>query len=159
LSRHRAFDSAYDQRPVGLLGPTVDPLGELLMRLLPEGLRALLAPAVALPALVLAEPALPLEEPAPAAPVVVPLVPDPAAEAPPEEPLPCAKAALLASASAAANPTVVANLIDRSPDPSDQGQTATAPYVPALAKTLNRRRDRAGFRESNPEYGVSARSD
>jgi hypothetical protein len=90
---------------VGLLGPTVDPLGELLIKLLPEGLRALLAPAVALPALVLAEPAAPLM------PVVVPLVVDPVAEAPPVEPLLCAKAALLAKASAAAKP-IVANLID-----------------------------------------------
>src|ERR1700757_1844293 len=65
------------QRPVGLLGPMVDPLGELLMKLLPEGLRALLAPAVALPALVLPPPAAPLM------PVVVPLVVDPVAEAPP----------------------------------------------------------------------------
>ncbi len=72
------------------------------MKLLPEGLRALLAPAVALPALVL---------PPLAAPVVVPPVADPVAEAPPVEPLPCAKAALLANASAAANPTV-ATLIE-----------------------------------------------
>jgi hypothetical protein len=93
---------------VGLVGPRVDPLGEVLIKLLPEGLRALLAPAVALPALVLPPPAAPLM------PVVVPLVVDPVAEAPPVEPLLCAKAALLAKASAAANP-IVANLIDVSP--------------------------------------------
>jgi hypothetical protein len=117
---------------VGLLGPTVDPLGELLMKLLPEGLRALLAPAVALPALVLPPPAAPLM------PVVVPLVVDPVAEAPPVEPLLCAKAVLLAKASAADNPNV-ANLIDLSPRLrlSDEGQTAAPPYVPALAKTLD----------------------
>jgi hypothetical protein len=120
----------------------VDPLGELLIKLLPEGLRALLAPAVALPA---------LAEPAPAAPlmpVVVPLVVDPVAEAPPAEPLLCAKAAVLANMSAAAKP-IVANLIDVSPRLrlSDEGQTAAPPYVPALAKTLNERRCDAGFRE------------
>jgi hypothetical protein len=112
---------------VGLLGPTVDPLGELLIKLLPEGLPALLAPAVALPALVLAEP----PPAAPLMPVVVPLVVDPVAEAPPVEPLLCAKAVLLANASAAANPTVV-NLIDLSPHLrlSDEGQTAAPLYVP-----------------------------
>jgi hypothetical protein len=117
---------------VGLLGPTVDPLGELLIKLLPEGLPALLAPAVALPALVL-PPA-----PAPLMPVVVPLVVDPVAEAPPVEPPLCAKAALLAKASAAAKP-IVANLIDVSPRLrlSDEGQTAGPLYVPTLAKTLD----------------------
>ena len=127
---------------MGLLGPTVDPLGELLMKLLPEGLRALLAPAVALPAL--AEP----PAPAPLMPVVVPLVVDPVAEAPPVEPLLCANAALLAKASAAAKP-IVANLIDVSPRLrlSDEGQTAAPPYVPAIAKTLNDRPHGAGFRE------------
>jgi hypothetical protein len=129
---------------VGLLGPTVDPLGDELIRLLPEGLPALLAPAVALPALVLAEPA----PAAPLMPVVVPLVVDPVAEAPPVEPPACAKAVLLAKASAAANP-IVANLIDVSPRlrPSDEGQTAAPLYVPALAKTLNERPHGAGFRE------------
>ncbi|HTD00298.1 MAG TPA: hypothetical protein VK734_21360 [Bradyrhizobium sp.] len=114
-----------------------------MIKLLPEGLRALLAPAVALPALVLAEP----PAPAPLMPVVVPLVVDPA-EAPPVEPLPCAKAALLANASAAAKP-IVANLIDVSPPLrlSDEGQTAAPLYVPTLAKTLNERRRAAGFRE------------
>jgi hypothetical protein len=110
----------------------VDPLGELLIKLLPEGLRALLAPAVALPA---------LAEPAPAAPlmpVVVPLVVDPVAEAPPVEPLLCAKAALLANASAAASP-IVANLIDVSPHLrlSDEEQTAAPLYVPTLARMLD----------------------
>ena len=111
---------------MGLDGPTVDPLGEELIKPLPEGLRALLAPAVALPAPVL---------PPLAAPVVVPLAADPLDDAPPVEPPLCANAALLANASAAAKPTV-AIFIDDSPDLSDQGQTAAARYVPALAKTL-----------------------
>jgi hypothetical protein len=42
----------------------VDPLGEVLMKLLPEGFKALFAPAAALPASVLAPPA----------PVVIPLM-------------------------------------------------------------------------------------
>jgi hypothetical protein len=109
-------------------------VGEVLIKLLPEGLPALLAPAVALPALVLAEPA----PAAPLIPVVVPLVVDPVAEAPPVEPLFCAKAALLANASAAAKP-IVANVIDVSPRLrlSDEGQTAAPLYVPTLAKTLD----------------------
>jgi hypothetical protein len=131
----------------------VDPLGEVLIKPLPEGLRALLAPAVALPALVLPPPAAPL------IPVVVPLVVDPPAEAPPVEPPLCAKAALLANASAAANP-IVANLIDVSPRLrlSDEGQTAASLYVPTLAKTLNERPHGAGFREQNQEYRASPRS-
>jgi hypothetical protein len=142
-SSNPAFERGLcSQRPVGLLGPTVDPLGELLMKLLPDGLRALLAPAVALPALVL-PPA-----PAPLMPVVVPLVVDPVAEVPPVEPLLCAKAVPLANASAAAKP-IVANLIDASPrlHLSDEGQTAAPLYVPTLAKTLNERLHGAGFRE------------
>lgn len=127
---------------MGLVGPIVDPLGEVLIKLLPEGLRALLAPAVALPAFALPPPAAPL------IPVVVLLVVDPAPEAPPAEPLLCAKAALLANASAAANPTV-ANLIDISPRLrlSDEGQAAAPTYVPAFAKTLDWRGFRARFRE------------
>jgi hypothetical protein len=56
-----------------MLGPlpgiSVEPLGEVLMKLLPEGLSALLAPAAALPALLLML--------APAAPVVTPQDEDP----------------------------------------------------------------------------------
>jgi hypothetical protein len=95
----------------------VDPLGELLIMLLPDGLRAPFAPAVALPALVLPPPAAPLM------PVVAPLEVDPVAEAPPVEPPLCAKAAPLANASAAANP-IAAILIVLSPRLSDEGQTA-----------------------------------
>jgi hypothetical protein len=83
--------------------PSVEPLGEALMRLLPEGLRALSAPAAALPALL---------------PVLVPE--DPAVTrqgewlesqllSRPAEP-PLASAAVPASASAVANP-MAANFI------------------------------------------------
>ena len=120
---------------------------------MPVGLSELLAPAAALPALVLTE----LEPDAPLMPVVVPLVVDPMADVPPVEPLPCAKAALLANASAAANPSV-ADLIDVSPRHSDEGQTGAALYVPALATTWNERGLRAGFRERNQEYRLSQRS-
>jgi len=115
----------------------VEPLGDVLMKLLPDGLRALLAPAVALPA---------LELPPLAAPVVVPRVVDPVAGAPPV-PLLCAKAAPLANASAAANPTA-ANLIDQSPRVERRGTNGrTANHVPALAKTLEEQRAGARFRE------------
>jgi hypothetical protein len=115
----------------------VEPLGDVLMKLLPDGLRALLAPAVALPA---------LELPPLAAPVVVPRVVDPVAGAPPV-PLLCAKAAPPANASAAANPTA-ANLIDQSPRVERRGTNGrTANHVPALAKTLEERRAGARFRE------------
>ena len=49
------------------MGPTVDPLGDVFMRLLPDGLYWLLAPAAALPALLFAQPVVEL-------PVVVPFV-------------------------------------------------------------------------------------
>jgi hypothetical protein len=56
-----------------MLGPppgiSVEPLGEVLMKLLPEGFSALLAPAAALPALLLML--------APAAPAVTPQDEDP----------------------------------------------------------------------------------
>jgi hypothetical protein len=119
----------FSQRPVGLLGPTVDPLGELLIMLLPDGLRALLAPAVPLPA---PAPVLPL----PLMPVVAPLDVDPVPEAPPVEPPLCANAALLANASAAANP-IAANLIDLSPRFNDEEETAGPPDM-FLLETLER---------------------
>jgi len=88
------------------LGPTVDPLGDVFMRLLPDGLYWLLAPAAALPALLFAPPVV--------EPVVVPLAADPPAlELPPAEPLPlCANANVLVSASAAANPIVTSLMVD-----------------------------------------------
>lgn len=93
------------------MGPVVDPLGELFIKELPDGLYWLLAPAAALPALLftpgdVALPELPVVEPFVEEPVVVPLAADPpAAEPPPAEPPPlCANATVLVSASAAANP-------------------------------------------------------
>ena len=85
------------------------------MRLLPDGLYWLLAPAAALPALLFA----PLVE-LPVVvlfvdePVVVPLAADPPAlELPPAEPPPLwANANVLASASAAANPIVTSLMVD-----------------------------------------------
>jgi hypothetical protein len=84
----------------------VDPLGDVLMKLLPEGLRALFAPAVLPPALVLPE------TPAPGVvrlmPVVVPLDVAPVEAVPPVDVPPlCAKANGFANTSAAANPNVV----------------------------------------------------
>jgi hypothetical protein len=120
----------------------VDPLGEVLIKLLPDGLRALFAPAVALPALVFAEP----PPAAPLMPVVVPLDLDPVAEAPPVEVPLCAKATPPVSASAVANPSV-ASFIGSSPLLADERQTAALHRVPALAKTFDQRHIGAGFRE------------
>jgi hypothetical protein len=87
----------------------VDPLGEVLIMLFPDGLRPLLAPAVAPPAFVLPDtPAPELPAVFPLMPVVVPLEVD-APElpvAPPAEPPLCAKAAVPVSNNAVANPTV-----------------------------------------------------
>jgi hypothetical protein len=98
------------------LGPTVDPLGDVFMRLLPDGLYWLLAPAAALPALLFAPPVVgpPVVVPLVDEPVVVPLAADPPAlELPPAEPLPlCANANVLVSASAAANPIVTSLMVD-----------------------------------------------
>lgn len=96
--------------PPAPVGPVVDPLGELFIKELPDGLYWLLAPAAALPALlftpgVVALPELPVVEPLVEEPVPVPLEADPPAEPPPAEPPPlCANATVLVSASAAANP-------------------------------------------------------
>jgi hypothetical protein len=96
-----------------LVGATVDPLGDGFIRLLPDGFCELLAPAVEPPALKFADPVpdgawpvvVPLDidplggaAPTPA----VPLAPVPAAPAPPL----CARATVLVSASAVANPSV-----------------------------------------------------
>jgi hypothetical protein len=97
-------------RPLGLVGPTVDPLGDEFIRLLPDGFRMLLAPALELPALRFGD-----AVPDGAWPVVVPLDIDPLGGAapapvvplapplaPPAPPL-CANATGLVSASAAAS--------------------------------------------------------
>ena len=77
------------------MGPSVDPLGEVLMKLLPEGFRPLLAPAAALPAVLLV-PLLvevPVVVPLVGEPVVTPLAADPpVAGVPPAEPPLWAKA-------------------------------------------------------------------
>lgn len=89
------------------MGPKVDPLGEVLMKLLPDGLRALLAPAVIPPALVFVEapaPALPLRPVAAPRDAAVPEVVAPVAP-----PL-CASANVLVSAKTAARANV-ANFI------------------------------------------------
>ena len=107
------FRASNSYRPPGG-GVSVDPLGEGLIRLLPDGFTALFAPAVALPALLFrlvpADPPseVPAVVPVVADPVVVPLVADPPAAAPPADPLPLwAKATVLESASAAASPMLV----------------------------------------------------
>jgi hypothetical protein len=92
------FPVAYrPARPPVPGGVSVDPLGEVFIRLFPEGLRVLFAPAPALPALVdglLA--ALPVvDDPVDGLPVLTPAVADPALPAePPAPPVPpaCAKA-------------------------------------------------------------------
>ena len=95
-------------------GVSVDPLGEGLIRLLPDGFKLLFAPAAALPALLFMP--VPVEVPGEAPvvvpftddPVVVPPVADPPAAGPPAEPVPlCAKATVLERASAAASPMLV----------------------------------------------------
>jgi hypothetical protein len=84
----------------GDFGVNVDPLGEVLMLLLPEGFMLLLAPAVM-------PPALPVVVELPPAPVPV-AAPVPA----PPAPAPAAKAIVLESASAVAN-TIVVTFMDR----------------------------------------------
>src|SRR5215475_9960408 len=65
------------QRPVGLVGPSVDPLGEGLIKLLPDGFNWLFAPAEIPPALVLPGAAVPCTVPPLLKPVVVLFVVDP----------------------------------------------------------------------------------
>jgi hypothetical protein len=103
-------------------GANVDPLGEGLIKLFPDGFRALLAPAAALPAPVF----MPVVElsvelpgvvvltdgPVVDGPVVVPLVDPPVDVLPPVEPVPvCASANVLASVNAAANPILMSFMI------------------------------------------------
>ena len=104
--------------PPAPAGPNVDPLGELFIKELPDGLYWLLAPAAALPALLFAPgdvelPELPVVVPFVEEPVVVPLAADPpAAELPPAEPAPlCANASVLVSASVATNPIAISLMI------------------------------------------------
>lgn len=102
-------------RPLGLLGPTVDPLGDEFSKLLPEGFCVLLAPAVEPPAFNFDDPAAPAcpvvplfidpaggAAPEPVVPLIPPLVPAPA------PPAPCANANVLVSASAAAASNAIA---------------------------------------------------
>jgi hypothetical protein len=111
-ARGGVFNSFY--RPLGLVGPTVDPLGDAFIRLLPDGFCVLLAPALDPPALKFGEavpdgawPVVvpfdidPLGGAAPtlAVPLAPPLAPAPAPPAPPL----CANATVLVSARAAAN--------------------------------------------------------
>jgi hypothetical protein len=93
----------------------VEPLGEGLISVFPDGFSPLFAPAAALPAL--------LDMPVPglvlaALPDVVPVAGDPVVAAPPVAELPlaapprdCASAKLLVKASAAANPNVASFMI------------------------------------------------
>ena len=91
-------------------GVNVDPLGEVFIKLFPEGFRLLFAPAAALPAPLLRPPLAPFVEvpvvPLFVDPVVVPLAAGaPAAELPLAEPLPlCASANVPESTNAAATP-------------------------------------------------------
>ena len=90
-------------------GETVDPLGDVLMLLLPEGFNVLVAPDWALPAVLvplipvvaLPPPADPLADPAPAAPAPA------APPAPPPPPPAWAKANVLDSANAVAKMVVL----------------------------------------------------
>lgn len=103
----------------------------MLIKVLPDGFRPLLAPAVALPAPLLIPLLVPLVVPFVEEPVVTPLVADPvAAELPPVEPLPCANANVLVNASAAANP-IVLSLMVVSVIVADRRQTAARFSVPS----------------------------
>jgi hypothetical protein len=117
----------------------VDPLGEVLMKLLPEGLRALLAPAVLLPALVLVLPDTPAPGVVPLMPVVAPLdvvpldvVPLALVPVPPAEAPPCAKANAFVKTSAAANPSVAIFIVISFW--TDRRQMTAEVFVPALAE-------------------------
>jgi hypothetical protein len=92
-------------------GVSVDPLGEVFIKLFPEGLRVLFAPAAALPALVDGPPALPVvDDPVDGLTVPTPPVarPELAAE-PPAPPVPpaCAKAKPVESAIAVASAIIL----------------------------------------------------
>ncbi|WP_065750289.1 hypothetical protein [Bradyrhizobium paxllaeri] len=108
--------------PVGEPGPVgaiVEPLGEGLMSVFPDGFSPLFRPAAALPAsllipaLGLVPVVLPVVVPLVDGPVAVPLVAvPPVPELPLAEPLPdCASATVLVNASAVANPNVASFMI------------------------------------------------
>jgi hypothetical protein len=105
---------AGDYRPPGA-GVTVEPLGEGLISVLPDGFSPLFAPAAALPAPMpeLVPVALPVVVPVPGDTVVVPLVAaPPMLELPLAEPAPdCASAYVLVRARAVANPNVASFMI------------------------------------------------
>ncbi|WKA26729.1 hypothetical protein [Bradyrhizobium roseum] len=110
--------SASNHRPPGA-GVRVEPLGEGLISVLPDGFRPLLAPAAALPALLdvplpgLAAVALPVVVPvAGAPPVAPPAAAPPVLALPPAEPAPvCASPYVLVRASAVASPNVASFMI------------------------------------------------
>ena len=108
---------AFSYRPVGA-GVRVEPLGDGLILLLPDGFSPLARPAAALPASfdmpVFGAPVeLPVVVPLTEDPAVVPVAAaPPAAEPPPAEPLPdCASARLPVKTSAVANPNVASFMI------------------------------------------------
>jgi hypothetical protein len=110
----------------------VDPLGDVLIKLFPDGFRLLFAPAAALPALLLIPllVELPVVAPFVEEPVVVPDAADPpVAEPPPAEPPACANATVLVSVSIAANANVLSFIVV-SIFVVDQGQTAGRIHVP-----------------------------
>jgi hypothetical protein len=118
----------YRPTPEPGVGVNVEPLGEGLIRLFPDGFRPLFAPAAALPAPLPRPPFAPLVE----VPVVIPFVDDPvvvplaagppAAELPPAEPLPlCA---------------TIANPLDR---PVSDGVWQWAIFLPRLPHHSHRR--------------------
>jgi hypothetical protein len=126
-------------RPPGLVGPNVDPLGDVFIRLLPDAFRELLAAALAPPALKLGDvvpawPVVPVDPLGGGAPMpAVPLAPVPApAPAPPPAPPLCARASVLVSASA--NPNVTALIFILVSFAIRWRQTVAAPYVPALTR-------------------------
>ena len=110
--------SASYYRPPGA-GVSVEPLGEGLISVFPDGFSPLFAPAAALPALLdmpvlgLVPIAVPDVVPVAGDPVVVPLVAaPPVAELPPAAPpLDCASAKLLVKASAVASPNAASFMI------------------------------------------------
>ncbi len=109
--------SADNYRPAGA-GVRVEPLGEGLMSVLPDGFSPLLAPAAALPALLdvplpgLVPMALPVVVPVAGDPVVPLVAAPPVLELPLAEPVPdCASAYVLVRASAVASPNAASFMI------------------------------------------------
>jgi hypothetical protein len=131
------------------VGPSVEPLGEVLIKLFPDGFRLLFAPAAALPALLLLIPLLvelPVVVPFVEEPVVVPVAADPpAAGLPPAEPPACANATVLLSASTAANASVQSFIVV-SIFVVDQGQTAGRSYVPPRRREATGVKNHAHFK-------------